>query len=39
MNELIEENKYEAMDKSTITFDNFEIYDRPSFLEYLAANW
>ena len=39
MNELLEENKYEADDKSTITFDNFEIYDRPSFLEYLAANW
>ena len=39
INELLEETKYEADEKSTITFDNFEIYDRPSFLEYLAANW
>ena len=40
INELIEENKFDAeRDDSKIAFDTFEIYDRPSFLEYLAANW
>ena len=39
MNELLEEKKFEGEDQSKIIFDKFEIYDRPSFLEYLSANW
>ena len=40
INELIEDTKFDGeREDSRITFDTFEIYDRPSFLEYLAANW
>ena len=39
VNELLEENKFEGFDGSKLIFEGFELYDRPSFLEYLSANW
>ena len=39
VNELLEEKKFEGYDGSKLIFENFEVYDRPSFLEYLSANW
>ena len=39
INELIESNTHEGRDGSKLIFENFEIYDRPTFVDYLKAEW
>lgn len=39
VNELLESNEFEGLDGSKLVFEQFEVYDRPSFMEYLKAGW
>ena len=39
INELLETDTFEGLDGSKLVFENFEIYDRPTFLDYLKAEW
>ena len=39
VNELLEENEFEGLDKSKLVFQDFDLYDRPTFVDYLKADW
>lgn len=40
MNELQQEKyTYEGQANSTLTFQNFRVFTRPSFLDYLRSGW
>ena len=39
INELHETDTFEGLDGSKLIFENFEIYDRPTFVDYLKAEW
>ena len=39
VNELLESNEFEGLDGSKLVFEQFEVYDRPTFMEYLKSGW
>ena len=39
VNELLETDTFEGLDGSKLVFENFETYDRPTFVDYLKAEW
>ena len=39
VNELLEEAQFDGLEGSKLIFEEFEVYDRPTFLEYLKAGW
>ena len=39
INELHETDTFEGLDGSKLIFEDFEIYDRPTFVDYLKAEW
>lgn len=39
VNELLEETQFDGIEGSKLIFEEFEVYDRPTFVEYLKAGW
>lgn len=39
VNELLEENEFMGIEGSKLIFEDFELYDRPTFLDYLKSGW
>ena len=39
VNELTEEQSFDGREGSKLIFEEFEVYDRPTFMEYLKAGW
>ena len=39
VNELLEENEFAGFDNSKLIFQDFELYDRPTFVDYMKADW
>ena len=39
VNELTEQRQFMGLDGSKLVFENFELYDKPTFLDYLKSGW
>ena len=39
VNELTKEQSFDGREGSKLIFEEFEVYDRPTFMEYLKAGW
>ena len=39
VSELLEETEFMGIDGARLIFEDFELYDRPTFLDYLKSGW
>lgn len=39
VNELLEEESFPAEEGAMVVFSDFELYDRPTFFDYLKSSW